>query len=43
MIDKKIETERNKLNKLIEQKANKKDILKQSRVLDKLINKKMRQ
>ncbi len=43
MIDKKIEIERNKLNKLIEQKASKKDILKQSRVLDKLINKKMRQ
>lgn len=42
-IDERIEIERNKLNKLIEQKADKKDILKHSRILDRLINKKMRQ
>ena len=42
-LDKRIEVEREKLHKLIEQNSDKKDILKQSRVLDKLINKKMRQ
>ena len=38
-----IEKEREKLHKLIEQNADKKDILKQSQLLDKLIMKKMRQ
>ena len=42
-IDKRIEKEREKLNKLIEQNADKKDILKQSQALDELIMKKMRQ
>lgn len=42
-IDERIEVEREKLNRLIEQKADKKDILKQSKVLDRLISKKMRQ
>lgn len=42
-IDKRIEEEREKLNKLIEQNADKKDILKQSQVLDELIAEKMRQ
>ncbi len=38
-----IEKEREKLHKLIEQNADKKDILKQSQLLDKLIMEKMRQ
>lgn len=42
-IDEKIEVERNKLNKLIEENADKKEILKQSQVLDRLIIEKMRQ
>lgn len=42
-IDEKIEVEREKLNKLIEENADKKDILKQSQVLDELIMEKMRQ
>ena len=42
-IDKKIEIEREKLHKLIEHNADKKDILKQSQLLDKLIMKKMKQ
>ena len=42
-LDKKIEVERDKLHKLIENNADKKDILKQSEVLDKLIAKKIRQ
>lgn len=41
-IDKRIEEERDKLNKLIEQNADKNDILKQSKVLDELIMEKMR-
>ena len=40
-IDERIEVERKKLNKLIEDNANKKDILKQSRKLDKLIVRKI--
>ena len=42
-IDERIEVERDKLNKLIEDNADKKDILKQSQVLDRLIIEKMRQ
>ena len=42
-IDERIEVEREKLHKLIEQNADKKEILKQSQVLDKLIAEKMRQ
>ena len=42
-IDERIEIERDKLNKLIEQNADKKYILKQSQVLDELIIEKMRQ
>lgn len=42
-IDERIEVEREKLHKLIEENADKKDILKQSKVLDKLIDEKMRQ
>lgn len=42
-IDERIEVEREKLNKLIEDNADKNDILKQSEVLDELIMKKMRQ
>lgn len=42
-IDERIEVEREKLHKLIEQNADKKEILKQSQVLDELIMKKMRQ
>lgn len=42
-IDERIEVEREKLNKLIEENADKKDILKQSQVLDELIMEKMRQ
>ena len=42
-IDERIEIERDKLNKLIEQNTDKKDILKQSQVLDELIIEKMRQ
>lgn len=38
-----IEKEREKLHKLIKQNADKKDILKQSQLLDKLIMEKMRQ
>ena len=41
-IDERIEVEREKLNKLIEDNADKKEILKQSRVLDELISEKMR-
>ena len=41
-IDERIEVEREKLNKLIEQNADKNDILKQSKVLDELIMEKMR-
>ena len=43
MIDKRIEEEREKLHKLIEQNADKKEILKQSQALDELIIEKMRQ
>lgn len=43
MINKKIEIEREKLNKLIEQNADYNVILKQSQKLDELINEKMRQ
>ncbi len=42
-IDERIEVEREKLHKLIEENADKNDILKQSKVLDKLIAEKMRQ
>lgn len=42
-LDERIEVERDKLNKLIEQNANKEEILKQSQVLDELIIEKMRQ
>lgn len=42
-IDERIEVEREKLHKLIEDNADKNDILKQSEVLDELIMKKMRQ
>lgn len=42
-INKRIEVEREKLHKLIEQNADEKDILKQSKVLDELIVEKMRQ
>ncbi len=42
-IDERIEIERDKLNKLIEDNADKKDILKQSQALDELIIEKMRQ
>ena len=43
MLDRKIEQERKKLHKLIVENADKKDILKQSQVLDKLIMEKIRQ
>ena len=42
-LDERIEVERDKLNKLIEQNADKEEILKQSQVLDELIVEKMRQ
>lgn len=42
-IDELIEVEREKLHRLIEDNADKKDILKQSKALDKLIAEKMRQ
>lgn len=42
-LDERIEVEREKLNKLIEDNADKNDILKQSQVLDELIIEKMRQ
>lgn len=42
-IDEKIEVERDKLNKLIEEKAEYKLILEQSKVLDEYIMRKMRQ
>lgn len=42
-LDERIEIERDKLNKLIEQNADKEEILKQSQVLDELIIEKMRQ
>lgn len=42
-IDNKIEKEREKLNKLIEEKADSNIILRQSQVLDELILQKMRQ
>lgn len=41
-IDERIEVEREKLHKLIEENADKNDILKQSKVLDELIAEKMR-
>ena len=42
-LDERIEVEREKLHKLIEDNADKNDILKQSQVLDELIIEKMRQ
>lgn len=42
-LDERIEVERDKLNKLIEQNADKEEILKQSQLLDELIVEKMRQ
>ena len=42
-LDERIEIERDKLNKLIEQNADKEEILKQSQLLDELIVEKMRQ
>ena len=42
-LDERIEAERKKLHKLIEENADKNDILKQSKVLDELIAEKMRQ
>ena len=42
-LDERIELERDELNKLIEQNADKEEILKQSQVLDELIVEKMRQ
>ncbi len=42
-LDERIEIERDKLNKLIEQNANKEEILKQSQLLDEFIVEKMRQ
>lgn len=41
-LDERIEVEREKLHKLIEQNADKNDILRQSKVLDELISEKMR-